>query len=50
MKDGNLVDSNGTPFENQEDVKLLLHRCWRWTEIVLERFVIYMPKLQPHGG
>ncbi|OJJ02904.1 hypothetical protein ASPVEDRAFT_132513 [Aspergillus versicolor CBS 583.65] len=37
MKDGNLVDSNGTPFENQEDVKLLLHRCWRWTEIVLER-------------
>ncbi|BCS24655.1 uncharacterized protein APUU_41099A [Aspergillus puulaauensis] len=37
MKDGNLVDSNGTPFENQQDVKLLLHRCWRWTEIVLER-------------
>ncbi|KAL4781896.1 hypothetical protein BJX76DRAFT_334185 [Aspergillus varians] len=37
MKDGNFVDSNGNPFDNQQDVKLLLHRCWRWTDMVLER-------------
>ncbi|KAL5337035.1 hypothetical protein BJX70DRAFT_409478 [Aspergillus crustosus] len=37
MKDGNLVNSDGAPLENQDEVKLLLHRCWRWTDIVLER-------------
>ncbi|KAL4956942.1 hypothetical protein BDW69DRAFT_191996 [Aspergillus filifer] len=37
MIDGNFVDSTGKPHENQEEVKQLLHRCWRWTEIVLER-------------
>ncbi|KAL4741750.1 hypothetical protein BDV11DRAFT_52853 [Aspergillus similis] len=37
MKDGNFVDANGSVLDNQEEVKLLLQRCWRWTEIVLER-------------
>ncbi|KAL2808711.1 hypothetical protein BJX63DRAFT_408255 [Aspergillus granulosus] len=36
-KDGNFVDADGNPFPNQEDIKLLLHRCWRWSDIVLER-------------
>ncbi|KAL4990502.1 hypothetical protein BDW68DRAFT_194466 [Aspergillus falconensis] len=37
MKDGKFVDANGNVLDNQEEVKLLLQRCWRWTEIVLER-------------
>ncbi|KAL3445742.1 hypothetical protein BJX65DRAFT_280768 [Aspergillus insuetus] len=36
-KDGRFVDASGNPLPNQEDVKLLLHRCWRWSDIVLER-------------
>ncbi|KAJ0420615.1 hypothetical protein BJY00DRAFT_130273 [Aspergillus carlsbadensis] len=36
-KDGTFVDASGNPLSNQEDVKLLLHRCWRWSDIVLER-------------
>jgi hypothetical protein len=36
-KDGTFVDASGNPLPNQEDVKLLLHRCWRWSDIVLER-------------
>jgi septation ring formation regulator EzrA len=38
-KDGTFVDASGNPLPNQEDVKLLLHRCWRWSDIVLERLV-----------
>jgi hypothetical protein len=37
MKDGNFVGADGKPLEGQEGVKQLLDRCWRWTEIVLER-------------
>ncbi|KAL2864634.1 uncharacterized protein BJX67DRAFT_361062 [Aspergillus lucknowensis] len=36
-KDGFFVDAEGSKYPNQEDVKSLLHRCWRWTEIVLDR-------------
>ncbi|KAF7128296.1 hypothetical protein CNMCM5793_002838 [Aspergillus hiratsukae] len=37
MKDGNFVGADGKSLEGQEGVKQLLGRCWRWTEIVLER-------------
>ncbi|KAJ6137747.1 hypothetical protein N7471_004233 [Penicillium samsonianum] len=37
QKDGNFVDDQGNVLAGQDDVKSLLHRCWRWTEIVLER-------------
>ncbi|KAF9892721.1 hypothetical protein FE257_001123 [Aspergillus nanangensis] len=37
MKDGNFVGLDGTPLVGQEEVKTLMDRCWRWTEIVLER-------------
>ncbi|KAL4896485.1 hypothetical protein BDV59DRAFT_170761 [Aspergillus ambiguus] len=37
MKDGNFVGPDGTPLAGQEGIKTLMHRCWRWTEIVLER-------------
>lgn len=39
QKDGNFVDADGKPFAGQDDLKSLMHRCWRWTEIVLERYV-----------
>lgn len=40
MKDGQFVDAEGVPLSGaQEDVKLLMERCWLWTEIVLERYV-----------
>ncbi|KAJ5321171.1 hypothetical protein N7476_004173 [Penicillium atrosanguineum] len=37
QKDGNFVDADGTPFAGQDDLKSLMYRCWRWTELVLER-------------
>ncbi|EEA27798.1 hypothetical protein EYB25_001235 [Talaromyces marneffei] len=37
MKDGNFVGSDGQILGGQEAVKSLYERCWRWTEIVLER-------------
>ncbi|GAM38992.1 hypothetical protein TCE0_034f10172 [Talaromyces pinophilus] len=37
MKDGNFVGSDGQVLSGQEAVKSLFERCWRWTEIVLER-------------
>ncbi|KAJ6092998.1 hypothetical protein N7486_008287 [Penicillium sp. IBT 16267x] len=37
MKDGNFVDSEGNILPGQDDIKSLMQRCWRWTEIVLER-------------
>ncbi|KAJ5625912.1 UPF0662 protein [Penicillium lagena] len=37
MKDGNFVDAQGNILAGQEDLKSLIHRCYRWTEIVLER-------------
>ncbi|KUL83842.1 hypothetical protein ZTR_06578 [Talaromyces verruculosus] len=37
MKDGNFVGSDGQALSGQEAVKSLFERCWRWTEIVLER-------------
>ncbi|CRG85330.1 UPF0662 protein [Talaromyces islandicus] len=36
-KDGNFVGSDGQVLSGQEVVKPLLDRCWRWTELVLER-------------
>ena len=38
MKDGNFIDAEGNILAGQDEVKSLLHRCWRWTEIVLERY------------
>ncbi|RJE26309.1 hypothetical protein PHISCL_01378 [Aspergillus sclerotialis] len=37
MKGGNFVGPDGTPLAGQDDLKSLMERCWRWTEIVLER-------------
>ncbi|RAK82402.1 uncharacterized protein BO72DRAFT_508353 [Aspergillus fijiensis CBS 313.89] len=38
MKDGQFVDTDGVPLPGAQDAtKTLLERCWRWTEIVLER-------------
>jgi hypothetical protein len=51
MKDGNFVGADGKPLEGQEGVKQLLDRCWRWTEIVLERSDRPLPCLgSRHGG
>ncbi|KAJ5184687.1 hypothetical protein N7491_007444 [Penicillium cf. griseofulvum] len=36
-KDGNFVDAEGNVLPGQDDLKSLFYRCWRWTEIVLER-------------
>ncbi|KAJ6044570.1 uncharacterized protein N7446_002763 [Penicillium canescens] len=36
-KDGNFVDAEGNILAGQDRLKSLMHRCWRWTEIVLER-------------
>jgi hypothetical protein len=38
-KDGNFVDAEGNILPGQDDLKSLMRRCWRWTEIVLERYV-----------
>ncbi|KAL1854161.1 aconitate hydratase [Paecilomyces lecythidis] len=37
LKDGNFVGAEGTPLKGQELVKGLLERCWKWSELVLER-------------
>lgn len=37
MKDGNFVGADGTPLKGQDFVKALLERCWKWSELVLER-------------
>ncbi|CAI7574526.1 hypothetical protein N7533_002666 [Penicillium manginii] len=37
QKDGNFVDADGNPLAGQDELKSLIQRCWRWTEIVLER-------------
>ncbi|KAJ5852019.1 uncharacterized protein N7529_011404 [Penicillium soppii] len=37
MKDGSFVDTEGNILAGQDEVKSLFQRCWRWTEIVLER-------------
>ncbi|KAJ6141459.1 UPF0662 protein [Penicillium chermesinum] len=37
MKDGNFVGKDGRILAGQEELKKLMERCWRWTEIVLER-------------
>lgn len=37
QKDGKFVGADGNPLAGQEDLKSLMERCWRWTEIVLER-------------
>ncbi|KAH8697151.1 hypothetical protein BGW36DRAFT_449743 [Talaromyces proteolyticus] len=36
-EDGKIVGSDGQVLSGQEVVKTLWDRCWRWTEIVLER-------------
>ncbi|PLB46918.1 hypothetical protein P170DRAFT_438618 [Aspergillus steynii IBT 23096] len=37
MKDGNFVGADGSLLTGQDGLKALMERCWRWTEIVLER-------------
>ncbi|KAG0158827.1 hypothetical protein PDIDSM_6347 [Penicillium digitatum] len=37
VKEGNFVDDEGNVLAGQDGLKSLIHRCWRWTEIVLER-------------
>ncbi|OJJ89596.1 uncharacterized protein ASPGLDRAFT_266840 [Aspergillus glaucus CBS 516.65] len=37
LKDGRFVGADGAPLQGQDSLKGLLERCWRWTEIVLER-------------
>lgn len=39
MKDGNFVGPDGAPLAGQDELKALMDRCWKWTEIVLERWV-----------
>lgn len=46
MKEGNFVGSDGAPLAGQDDLKSLMERCWRWTEIVLERQVLLLPLRQ----
>lgn len=38
MRDGNFVAPDGTPLRGQDIVKGLLDRCWKWSEMVLERY------------
>lgn len=40
LKDGNFVGADGTPLKGQDFVKALLERCWKWSELVLERYAI----------
>lgn len=42
MKEGNFVGPDGKPLAGQDDLKSLMERCWRWTEIVLERQVLLL--------
>ncbi|GLI72232.1 hypothetical protein PoHVEF18_000402 [Penicillium ochrochloron] len=37
QKDGKFVDAEGNVQAGSDDLKSLMDRCWRWTEIVLER-------------
>jgi len=37
LKDGKFVGPDGQPLQGQDSLKGLLERCWKWTEIVLER-------------
>lgn len=37
LKDGKFVDADGNVQAGSDDLKSLMERCWRWTEIVLER-------------
>lgn len=37
LKDGQFIGADGAPLQGQDSLKALLERCWRWTEIVLER-------------
>lgn len=37
MKGGSFVGPDGTPLPGEDDIKSLMQRCWKWTEIVLER-------------
>ncbi|KAJ5748131.1 uncharacterized protein N7511_009827 [Penicillium nucicola] len=36
-QDGNFVNAEGNILAGQDELKSLIQRCWRWTEIVLER-------------
>ncbi|EPS27647.1 UPF0662 protein [Penicillium oxalicum] len=37
LKDGKFVDAEGKILAGSDNLKYLMERCWRWTEIVLER-------------
>ena len=41
LKDDKFVGPDGKPLKGQESLRYLLERCWRWTEIVLERCVLH---------
>ena len=41
LKDDQFVGPDGKPLKGQESLRSLLERCWRWTEIVLERCVLH---------
>lgn len=41
QRDGNFVDADGNLLAGQDDIKALMQRCWKWTEIVLERYVLF---------
>lgn len=40
LKDGKFVNAEGNTLAGSDDLKSLMERCWRWTEIVLERYVL----------
>ncbi|KAF7716257.1 UPF0662 family protein [Penicillium ucsense] len=37
LKDGKFVDADGKVLAGSDRLKYLMDRCWKWTEIVLER-------------
>ena len=50
LQDGNFVSQDGPVLEGQEVVKDLLDRCWKWSELVLERSVADLSILCERGG
>lgn len=50
MVDGNFVAQDGSVPEGQEVVKVLLDRCLRWADIVLERSVVAAGILLHHSS
>lgn len=38
--DGKFVGPDGQPANGSDEVSELLHRCQRWFEVVLERYIL----------